>query len=221
MDKINVLAAALFAVTIGCFVMSCNTEPSVIKTNECNSSMQSVEVTIYTTESVRCTEFVATESEETEEVTSEETTIADSTEVESIPIYSVNGYIMPVEWQEHLYRQLDRYGIAYWMPIAICQAYQESGFDADQVTNGIDMGLYQYREPYFREWEDRAYVESGDIFDPYHQIDVYTSMVSQWLSEGQTESWVISNHNTGGWGDYSQSYVDQVAQHFDTVYRIN
>lgn len=188
--------------------------------------IEEANVSAETMEHVKSADFETTEETTTEYTTVTETEIetvyeTTTTKREEIPCYAVNGDLMPVEWQEYLYTKLTEKGIGYWMPIAMAQAYQESSFDAEQVTNGIDMGLFQYREPYFAEWEDRACVPHGDIFDPYHQIDVYTEMVRQWIESGQTESMVISNHNTGGWGDYSQRYVDEVSRWFDTVIKTN
>lgn len=186
---------------------------------------QTIAETTETPETTEISTQAATESEaETEEETTEQ--IKETTVIETepeIPIYSVNGTILDVDLQVYLFEALDSKGIGYWMAIAVAQAYQESGFDTEQITNGIDMGLYQYRCPYWDEWQERAGLESRrDILDPYAQIDVYAEMVSQWLEEGNTESVVISNHNTGGWGgSYAEQYVAEVSQWFPVTLRIN
>ena len=140
---------------------------------------------------------------------------------ETFPLYSVAGDVLDEGLQEYLFRKLDETGIAFWMPYAVAQAYQESSFDWHQVTNGIDCGLFQYRIYYWDEWCDRAGVGHGDIFDPYRQIDVYTEMVRQWLAAGCSESRTISNHNTGGWDDQiSEEYIRDVTSWFPVTMRI-
>lgn len=140
---------------------------------------------------------------------------------ESFPVYAVAGHVLDEELQGYLYRRLAEKGIAHWMPIAICQAYQESSFDQYQVTAGRDYGLFQYRLIYWDEWCDRAGVGRGDVFDARRQIDVYTEMVRQWLSAGCSESRTISNHNTGGWDDqFAEGYYHEVSRWFEHCVRI-
>lgn len=140
---------------------------------------------------------------------------------ESFPVYAVAGHVLDEELQGYLYRRLTEKGIADWMPIAICQAYQESSFDQYQVTAGKDYGLFQYRLIYWDEWCDRAGVGRGDVFDARRQIDVYTEMVRQWLSAGCSESRTISNHNTGGWDDqFAEGYYHEVSRWFEHCVRI-
>ena len=141
---------------------------------------------------------------------------------EPCPLYSVNGSVLDPELQEYLYKRLSERGISHWMPIALAQAYQECSFDIYQVTNGLDCGLFQYRNLYWDEWCDRAGVAHSDIFDPYRQIDVYTTMVAKWIQDGCTESVVISNHNSGGWSyEIVPGYLHEVTRWFDYVTRIN
>lgn len=137
------------------------------------------------------------------------------------PLYAVCGTVLDEDLQTYLYTRLKGFGIEWWMPYAIIQMYQESSFQVNQVTNGLDKGILQYRYLYWDEWCDRAGVERGDIFDPYKQIAVYTSMVKQWLDKGCSVAQTISNHNTGGWSnDYSQEYVDQVMRWEDRLTKV-
>ena len=123
----------------------------------------------------------------------------------------IDGDTLDPEVAGYLKRTLEAKGIGWWWPYAICQCHQESSFQTDQVTNGIDYGLFQYRIYYWQEWEDRAGVGHGDILDPYHQIDVYTEMVRQWISEGRSIEETIGAHNYGGWTwDYDPQYVSDV-----------
>lgn len=140
---------------------------------------------------------------------------------ESFPVYAVAGHVLDEELQRYLYEKLTEKGIADWMPIAICQAYQESSFDQYQVTAGKDYGLFQYRLIYWDEWCDRAGVGRGDVFDARRQIDVYTAMVAKWIAEGRSESEVISAHNDGGWvRNIVPGYLNEVSRWFEHCVRI-
>lgn len=140
---------------------------------------------------------------------------------ESFPVYAVAGHVLDEELQRYLYQRLTEKGIAHWMPIAVCQAYQESSFDQYQVTAGKDYGLYQYRLIYWDEWCDRAGVGRGDVFDARRQIDVYTEMVAKWIAEGRSESEVISAHNDGGWArNIVPGYLNEVSRWFEHCVRI-
>ena len=140
---------------------------------------------------------------------------------ESFPVYAVAGHVLDEELQGYLFQKLTEKGIADWMPIAICQAYQENSFDQYQVTAGKDYGLFQYRLIYWDEWCDRAGVGRGDVFDARRQIDVYTEMVAKWIAEGRSESEVISAHNDGGWvRNIVPGYLNEVSRWFDHCVRV-
>ena len=124
---------------------------------------------------------------------------------------TIDGDVLDAEVARYLRTSLENKGIGWWWPYALCRAHQESSFQTDQVTNGIDFGLFQYRIYYWTEWEDRAGVAHGDILDPFHQIDVYTEMVRQWIAEGRSIEETIGAHNYGGWSwEYDPQYVRDV-----------
>lgn len=141
-----------------------------------------------------------------------ESEMEESPAVEDQPIeICIDGDIFDSEVAGYLKHRLEEKGIGWWMPYAVCQAHQESSFQTDQITNGLDYGLFQYRIIYWQEWEDRAGAGRGDILNPYHQIDVYTEMVRQWLEEGRSIEETIGAHNYGGWTrEYDPQYVQDV-----------
>lgn len=126
----------------------------------------------------------------------------------------IDGDRLDPDVERYLEEVLEDAGISWWWPYAISQMHQESSFHSDQVTNGIDVGIFQYRSWYWEEWVQRAGFKEKDIWNPYDQIDVNISMVRQWLNAGCSIEEAISNHNTGGYGGYSQEYVDDVMRWF-------
>ena len=126
--------------------------------------------------------------------------------VEYFPVYTVCGKTMDIYLQQYLHHQLNAYGIGWFMPYAIAQAFQESGFDVNaENVNGLDKGLFQYRTTYW--------TQPFDIFNPWAQIDCYVrTMARRLVVEGCSINYAISKHNTGDGGLYNPVYVEQVLQ---------
>jgi len=127
--------------------------------------------------------------------------------------YSISGKEFDRGLSMSLQEYLAREGIEWWLPYAVCQAFQESSFDPEQITvysSGTDCGLFQFRE---RFWEDHCRMAGvyGDIMDPHVQLQVYAKVVAQRIHSGRTTAETISDWYTGGEG-YSQEYVDAVLQ---------
>ena len=125
-----------------------------------------------------------------------------------IPLYRINGDMIDPIIQQKLYDALERYGIDYWYEAALAQMYQESEGNPTIVnpTNGIDMGLFQYREPF---WD----YSRGDIFDPEAQIELYVEETAARINAGLTVDEVISRHFTSDYvTEVDWEYVQQVKQ---------
>lgn len=126
----------------------------------------------------------------------------------SSPIYTIGGELIDPDIQRKLYDALERHNISYWYEGALCQMYQESGGNPTIVnsTNGVDMGLFQYREPF---WD----YSRGDIFDPEAQIELYAEETAARINAGLTVDEVISRHNTSDYvTEINLEYVGQVKQ---------
>lgn len=133
--------------------------------------------------------------------------------------FTLNGSDFPEEYQDTLTAELGKYGIGWWAPYAVCQAYQESRFDIyAQNKNGLDKGLFQFRITYWNEYCSKAGMKSYDIFDAKAQIRAYAYSVATKLAAGETVEQVISDHYTGG-AYYDQTYVSDVLQWLDKFER--
>lgn len=151
----------------------------------------------------------------------ETTMVAETTETEPetaaaaayFPIYSVDGDVMDHDLQRFLWEQLNEHGIAHWMPYAMLTAYQESSFDVNQVTNGLDCGLYQYRRTFWPDTAARYGFRAEDLMNPYVQIVVYVKQTAKRLGQGLGVEETISRHKQSDWGPYDQEYVNQVLGH--------
>ena len=112
------------------------------------------------------------------------------------------------EIQRAIYQALDDAGIAYWYTGALAQCYQESRGDptATNQANGIDKGLFQYREPFW-DWS------RGDIYDPEVQIRLYVSQTANRINAGLSVDEIISRHKTSDWVTVLDlEYIAQVKQ---------
>lgn len=151
----------------------------------------------------------------TEMETSEESVagIEMETGEESITVYTVNGELIDPVIQQKLYNALEKHGIGYWYEGALAQMYQESGGNPMIVnpTNGIDTGLFQYREPF---WD----YSRGDIFDPEAQIELYVEETAARINAGLTVDEVISRHFTSDYvTEVDWEYVQQVKQWLNKI----
>lgn len=148
---------------------------------------------------------------ETEPETVPETAVASTTEY--YPIYMVDGDVLDYDLQRFMYEELKSQGIEWWMEYAVLTAYQESGFDVYDITDGIDYGLLQYRITYWEERAARYGYPGADIFDAYVQIYIYVRQTAERLNSGLSISETISRHKQSDWGPYDQKYVNQVMDH--------
>lgn len=131
----------------------------------------------------------------------------------SYPLYTVNGELIDPTIQQKLHDALEKHGIGYWYEGALCQMYQESRGNPTIVnsTNGVDMGLFQYREPF---WD----YSRGDIFDPEAQIELYVEETETRINAGLTVDEVISRHFTSDYvTEVDWEYVEQVKQWLPTM----
>lgn len=152
-----------------------------------------------------------------------ETTIAQTT-IETVPeteaavvaqtpLYAVNGEVLREDVQVYLYQKLCEHGIGWFFPYSILIAYQESHFDFHAVnpTNGIDMGLFQFRVTYY---------PGANIFDPFEQINIFAQLMGNRAAAGCDVYTMISRHNTSDYGAYNPQYVAEVMQHEPVLVRI-
>lgn len=130
-----------------------------------------------------------------------------------VPSYAVGDEVLNPELQEYLYQRLSEHGIEWFMPYAIMVAYQESRFDQYAVNphNHIDMGLFQFRLPYY---------EGTDIFNPYEQIDIFTEQMANRANMGLDVYEMISRHNVSDYGTYNHEYVAQVMSHQSNLRKV-
>ena len=150
---------------------------------------------------------------EPEPETEPETTTAPEPTEAYYPIYKVDGDVLDHDLQRFMYEELNSQGIGWWMEYAILTAYQESGFDIYDITNGVDMGLLQYRITYWEERAERYGYPDADIFNPYVQIYIYVRQTAERIRKGFSVEEVISKHKQSDWGPYDQEYVNQVMDH--------
>lgn len=150
---------------------------------------------------------------ETEPETVQETTTAPEPTEAYFPIYTVDGETLDHDLQRFMYEELKSQGIEWWMEYAVLTAYQESGFDVYDITDGIDYGLLQYRITYWPERSARYGYPDADIFNPYVQIYIYVRQTAERLRSGLSISDTISRHKQSDWGPYDQEYVNQVMGH--------
>ena len=168
----------------------------------------------------RETELAAVEEDRTGAEPSEmETTAAISEEVsdpaeEVTPLYAVDGEVMDEDLQRFLWEELKIEDIEWWMPYAMLTAYQESGFDIYDITNGRDYGIYQF---YIEDWDEKCarYGYPGaDVFNPYVQIVVYVKQTANRLKNlGCSIEDTISRHMMSDWCGYNAKYVSDVLGH--------
>lgn len=154
--------------------------------------------------------------ETTKEPTTEPETVREQEPTEApeeFPIYMVDGDVLDHDLQRFMWEELKIEGIEWWMPYTILTAYQESGFDVRDITNGVDMGLFNFREEYWGDRAARFGYPDADIFNPYIQTVVYVKMTAARIRQGHSIEEVISKHKQSDWGPFDQEYVNQVMDH--------
>lgn len=125
--------------------------------------------------------------------------------------YIINGAMMPVEWQEYLYGQLEQRGIAYMFGYCYAQIYGESRFDPyAENPNGLDKGLCQFRAPYWDGWAAQAGIAGASIWDPYAQLKVFAMIThANLIASGWDLGLTLSRYYLGTDG-YAAEYVDYI-----------
>lgn len=133
--------------------------------------------------------------------------------------YGVDGHYMDDTVYEHLASELRRRGIEWWLPYAVCEAFQESTFNPNAQAphgDGFDCGLFQY---YDRYWESRCSKYGitewpNSIFDPIVQVEIYAAEFGERLNAGASIEKALSDHYSSG-AFYAEQYVNDVLQWVD------
>lgn len=133
--------------------------------------------------------------------------------------YKIHGVIPPLEWQKALYDELNAKGIAWYMPYAVCQIWQESNWN-QWSDNGRDKGICQQKAIY---WANRAAyygVSGADIFNVYAQFHVYAGMMSGFLYSNNGNIGMALSCYYLGTGEYAPEYVNHVTSHLNYLEEI-
>lgn len=137
---------------------------------------------------------------------------------ETVTRYSVNGYRPPAYIEEHLIRELEKNGILYWYPHALCQIYGESNGDIfAENPNGQDKGLLQYRLQYWPAVSAQYGVAGADIFDPLAQITVYAAQTAERIARTGSLEQTISQHKQSEYGPFDAAYTAYIRSYEHTL----
>lgn len=139
----------------------------------------------------------------------------------AIPHYSIAGHVMPIEWQDFLYTELQKYGTEELAPYLQAQALQESRYNERDCTNGMDYGLFQYRLQWWKHHCEQAGVYGdADIYNPYTQIVVRANLASKvYLQTGSIEA-VMKRHVNGGDARNEEYWLNEVSPWFSQIEQI-
>ena len=141
-----------------------------------------------------------------------ETAIQDKIEQRHTERYSVNGAVLSVELQDYLFRQLEARGHGNFMPIALCQIYQESRYNSAAIApNGLDKGLCQFRETFFGAFAAESGLTQWDIMNPIDQLYVYAYLMCKYLDQTGSTEMALSAYYMGEIV-YCDHYVKEVMQ---------
>lgn len=134
--------------------------------------------------------------------------------------YRIRGIMPSVEWQRALYRELERQGIAWYMPYAVCQVFQESRWN-QYSDNGCDKGITQQKGIYWEARASRYGVGGASIWDINAQFRVFACMMSQYLAAANGDiGWALSYYFYGN-GYYAEKYVSDVMSHLPYLEGVN
>lgn len=149
---------------------------------------------------------------EVNETAEQEDSKVNNEETFNYPIYSINGDALSKNLQIYLYCELSNRGIEWFYEYALCQIYQESRFNHNVInSNGLDMGLCQFRITYFPKFAKEAGLYQADIMNPIDSIYVYAYLMSKYIKSTGNVNEALSKYYTGG-EYYCQTYVDDVTQ---------
>ena len=169
------------------------------------------------------TETAAAPVEKTEEITQAEPVAAQEPALADVPLYSCHGLVLDPDLQRFAYSLLDGYGMVCYYEYFLCQAYQESTYQADQRTlnHGCwDCGLMQIREIYWPEWSAESGIV-GDIMDPYDNVRMACYILSRYWSSTGSIAETISLYMAGWGGPWQEQYVSDVTSHMSFLAKIN
>lgn len=134
--------------------------------------------------------------------------------------YRIHGVTPPLEWQKALYDELNRRGVAWYMPYAVCQIWQESRWNQWADNGRGDKGITQQKAIYWAARASHYGVSGADIWNVYAQLRVFAGMMSEFLYSygGNVES-ALSLYFYGT-GDYAPEYVAHVKSHLSYLEQI-
>lgn len=131
-------------------------------------------------------------------------------------IYTVDGSMLDIETQIYINNVLYELDIHDWMPVMMCQIYQESRNNHfAEASNLLDKGLLQFRSTYWPEYCARWGI-TADIYDSRAQIAIYAREIRQRLMNGETMEQAISDHYTGG-VYFDATYVNDVLKWMNCI----
>lgn len=137
---------------------------------------------------------------------------AEVKQTDGFKAYRIHGVTPPIEWQKALYADLSRNGIAWYMPYAVCQIFQESRWN-QYSDNGKDRGITQQKEIYWSGRAARYGVRGASIWDVYAQFKVFSGMMAGYLKMAKNDvGWALSYYFYGN-GQRADKYVHDVMSH--------
>lgn len=130
--------------------------------------------------------------------------------------YSVNGAIMPYNYQDFIWTICVRGGIEEYFPTLLCQFYQESRFNQQSVSSTNDYGICQLNAKYHDSWTMMVGHPEWDVkVDPYANMYIgVTLMVNKINNRNGDIDIAMTDYNAGGsyYGKYGirYQYTDRV-----------
>lgn len=133
--------------------------------------------------------------------------------------YTIHGITPPKEWQKALYRELERNGIAWYMPYAVCQIFQESRWNQYADSGKGDQGITQQKAIYWSSRAARFGAKGASIWDVQAQFKVYAGMMAAYLKAANGDiGWALSYYFYGS-GQRADKYVSDVLSHLPYLAR--
>lgn len=150
--------------------------------------------------------------------------IDEPTEAEKpiIPLYTVNGAMLPEELQTFTYYTLQHFDMEWLYPTFLCQIYQESRFDQAAVSANGSYGLCQINIAWHSQLKELAGIPEADLIaDPYANIYIGAFLMNMYYQQCGDLNTAISAYNTGFVDKYNPDYVQQVRQWESTLKDVN